>query len=598
MNDCRDRRPPRAGARKPRVPGIGLGGSCLVVASWLIGAGRAPAAEPADAPQLPPLVRSKDHALTIPFQVPEQRGKKGETAVRRVMLQVSRDLGGTWESAGEAAPEAGGVGFRAVADGEYWFRLRGVDGQGRLLGGPGPDMRVLVDAAGPRLSARVWRGVDGEIVCRFAAADDSINLASLKVEYRAAGDPGWKTVAAEGILARQTPAHLVGEEIWWAGEQVESLTVRLAVADAAGNRTVRQFTLEKTDPLVDQAALAAEIGVPPLPEPPAGGIADRSLAATGSPVANGALPPRVGRPAGSAGAWEAETAAVWSGGESRAGSPREPLAAAAREGADERARLPSVLVARTVDEASVPADRTAAPAGADGPRPAANPAGGVAGDGLEYRGRPLRLSRSRRFTWDFEVPADASSAPGGGSQAVLWATRDGGTTWEPAASAEAARGSLDVQLPAAGLYGFRLELAVDPGSTGPRAGDSPETWVGIDEEPPQVELTGTERLEGDGDALVIRYRAQDILLTPRSTRILFSPHGSGPWATITSGADNEGAYTWKPDRGAPARVYIRIEVSDAAGNIGTATSPEPVAVAPSRFTGRLGELKPLPVANP
>ena len=76
-------------------------------------------------------------------------------------------------------------------------------------------MRVLVDAAGPKLAARVWKGDDGEIICRYAAVDDSLRIDSLLFEYRGKGDQAWKKIAAEGILSRESPAHMVGEEIWW-----------------------------------------------------------------------------------------------------------------------------------------------------------------------------------------------------------------------------------------------------------------------------------------------------------------------------------------------------------------------------------------------
>jgi hypothetical protein len=524
-----------------------------------------------EAPQLPPLVRSKQQAFSIPFQVPPPRERDGDAAVRRVVLQVSRDLGGTWETVGEAAPDAGAIGYRATADGEYWFRLRATDAKGRTRGGPGPDMRVLVDVAGPRLAARVWKGVDGEIVCRYAATDDSIDLGSLKVEYRGPGDPGWKTVAAEGILARQSPAHMVGEEIWWAGEKVESLTVRIAVSDAAGNPTARQFSLEPADPQIDQSALAAEIGVPALPAGP--DTLPTEPAAPMLTVPSAPHRPVAGTPAG---AWPSEQAAAWSSG--------QPAGRGASGPATDRTAARSVLVARTVQPG---ADAT----GTLVASPAASPA--TAGtQPLEYRGRPLLLSRSRRFAWNYETPAD--TAADSGLQAVLWYTADGGATWARAATTEPPQAALEVLLPGPGLYGFRLELVADVAATGPRSGDSPETWVGVDEEPPQVELIGTERVEGDEDALLIRYAANDTLLAPRSARLLFSPHAEGPWATITQHAENQGVFTWRPDRGLPARVHLRVEVTDAAGNVGAATTAEPIAVAPSRFTGRLGDLKPLP----
>jgi hypothetical protein len=47
----------------------------------------------------------------------------------------------------------------------------------------------------------------------------------------------------------------------------------------------------------------------------------------------------------------------------------------------------------------------------------------------------------------------------------------------------------------------------------------------------------------------------------------------------------------------PARVYIRVEVTDAAGNLGAATTSDSVAVAQSKFTGRLGGLRPVPAAG-
>ena len=41
----------------------------------------------------------------------------------------------------------------------------------------------------------------------------------------------------------------------------------------------------------------------------------------------------------------------------------------------------------------------------------------------------------------------------------------------------------------------------------------------------------------------------------------------------------------------PARVFIRIEATDAAGNEATASSDEAISVAPTRFGGRLGGLR-------
>jgi hypothetical protein len=541
---------------------------------------------PVEQVRLPELVRTKHRTFSIPFRLPA--AKDADAAPQRVVMSVSKDLGGTWEPAGEVAPSAGTFTYQAGSDGEYWFRLRSVDRKGRARGGEGPDMRVLVDAAGPRLAARVWKGTDGEILCRYAAIDDSIRMESLKLEYRTAGAQtagaqGWKTVAAEGVLSRESPAHLVGEEIWWAGEKVEELTVRITVADSAGNQTVRQFTMEPTDPQVDQTALANELGAPSLPAQDV-----PQEAAVARPVTQAYSATDGRRPTNG---WTAETAAAWSAEQPRSQAGTvvrgdQPQSVLVRQAAGPGASGPATdptggrsLLASTSTE--LPAQMASPSPG--GPQP------------LEYRGKPLQLSRSRRFAWDYEMPSERPNAPR--LRVELWSTRDGGLSWQKAAVDDDTASPINVVLPAAGLYGFRLEIVPDlpDASTGPRPGDAAESWIGIDEDAPHAELLSAARVsEGDTGGIVIRYTSRDQLPAPKTARLLFSPNAEGPWATIASALDNQGEYRWQPDRATPARVYLRIEVSDAAGNVGAATTPEPVTVATSRVIGRLGGVRTLP----
>lgn len=553
--------PPCAdGPRVKRTARPRAAAALVCIVAW-VGGSRLAAAEPA---ALPELARTTQRTFAIPFRLPKGQDPDADATAERVLLQVSKDLGGTWTPAGEAAPSASSFSYTADVDGEYWFRLRAVDRKGRMRGGAGPDVRVLVDAAGPRLAARVWKGADGEICCRYAAVDDSIELKSLQVEYRA-GAGEWKTVATEGILARQTPAHVVGEDVWWAGEKVDALVVRIGVADAAGNRTTKQFTMEAADPGVDQAALAAEVGVPALPAD--SGPSPATVAAVLPPAAASVGPD----------GWAAEPSA-WRNG-----------AATLPDGGDGRR-----AVARpTAAGASQP---FAGPTGDEGGRLVARAAPAVADGRSEYKGRPLQLSRSRRFAWEYEPPAEAAGA--GQLRVELWSTRDGGLTWQRTAVDADRSSPIDVEVPAPGLYGFRLEfVAADAATTGPRSGDDPDSWVGVDEEPPHVELLGVTR-DDDADALVIRWSSRDPLLPPKSARILYSAHTEGPWATVVAAADNQGEHRWQPDRSVPAKVFVRIEVADAAGNVANATTPEPVSVSQSRYVGRLGGLKPLPPPAP
>ncbi len=539
---------------------------------------------------LPDVVRTKHRTFQIPFRPPRPQDADTDSAPTRIVLDVSRDLGVTWQVAGETAPATGSLAYTADTDGEYWFRLRAIDRKGRTRGGAGPDMRVLVDAAGPRLAARVWKGSDGEITCRYAAADDSLRLETMTLEYRGPADPAWKSVAIQPVLSRESPAHAVGEEIWWAGEKVESLAVKIVISDSSGNVTTRQFKLETTDPQVDQATLAKEIGVPPLPEASATIVASASQPA-GSPVTTTDHAAAGTGPGSQPSGWPAETGSPWTG-DQPAGS-----------GAPGRGR--SVLVRRLEANAAFLPRSEADLATRFSTTPHRQPAAAevpVAGTGqpLTYQGKPLHIARSRRLAWDYEVPAPTAA---GRLRAELWCTRDGGVTWQRAAIDEDGRSPIDVQLGAAGLYGVRLEMVADApdAGTGPRSGDAPEAWLGVDEEPPQVEMLGVARDEASPNAdsgLVIRYASRDPLLAPRSTRILYSPHTEGPWATVAEGLENKGEYTWRPDRGVPARVHIRVEVTDAAGNVGAASTPEAISVAAPRFIGKLGGLRSAPGQDP
>ncbi len=553
-----------------------------------------PAASLADAAGLPPLVRTKHRTFAIPFRLPESKDPDADASPQRVILNVSKDLGATWGPAGETSPVARSFTYTADIDGEYWFRLRAIDKKGRSRGGEGPDIRVLVDAAGPRLTARLWKGADGEIICRYAATDDSLRLDSLTLEYRGPEDQGWKSVAADAVLARETPAHLVGEAIWWAGEKVDQLVARIEITDESGNRTERKFSLEPADPRVDQAALAAELGIPALPS--------RSQVSGSSPdVATQASLDAVDGQAGSAAGFETATGSVLVRGEPD-GWPAETATwqdrAPARGMTAPRA-APSLTGAAGLLPRSDDAHgrRVARPVSA-----AADPltAAGIMppderGGPLEYRGRPLHLSGSRRFAWDYEIPAVSRVA--GPLRAELWTTRDGGLTWQKAAVDDDGRSPIDIELAEPGFYGVRLELVADvlDAEAGPRSGAEPDAWVGIDEEPPQVELGGVERDEtATGDVLLIRYAVRDPLLAANSARLLYSPNADGPWATITDKAANEGLHRWEPGRHVPARVYIRAEATDAAGNKGFAATEEAISIAPTRFGGRLGGLRVLP----
>lgn len=528
--------------------------------------------------RLPELVRTTQRHFAIPFQLPKPATP--DAAAQQVEMSVSTDFGLTWTPAGSTSPPNSSVPYEANTDGEYWFRIRAIDQKNRARGSEGPDARVLVDAAAPRLSGRVWKGSDGEIMCRYAAADDSINMDSILFQYRqTSGD--WKSIATEPVLSRRSPAHLIGEEIWWAGQEIDGLTVKISVADTAGHRTTKLFSMLPTDPNVSQSDLANEIIAPALPSPLAGSNRRTQSVVVKDPLSN---TQNMGKD------WQPTPGNPWSDGEPVAYTQQSPVQARTAQGRIEEVSTAPLLTISSPTLADAIEEKLKKPDSSQNQETSF-----VA----EYQGSPLHLMRVHSFSWEysFDVPEDLQ----GPFRAELWSTRDGGTSWERIAVDEDTASPIDVEFQGEGLFGCRLEIVRDiPGPPiSPRAGESPSTWIGIDTTPPQVTSLDITMVDGnDSDAFEIRYAFEDPLAIPNSVRLSYSPHQTGPWATIATAQAINGTFNWKPHRSLPSRVFVRIEMPDAAGNIGESTTLEPITLRTARFIGTLGSPRASPTDTP
>ena len=537
-----------------------------------------PATMSENSARLPELIRTTQRQFAIPFRLPKPATP--DAKAQQVEMSVSTDFGLTWTPAGSTSPPNSSIPFEANTDGEYWFRIRAIDQKNRARGGEGPDARVLVDAAAPRLSGRVWKGTDGEIVCRYAAADDSIEMDSILFQYRQKSG-AWKSIATEPVLSRRSPAHLIGEEIWWAGQEVDGLTVKISVADTAGHRTTKTFSMLTADPNVSQADLASEIIAPPLPSPLA-----KSKRQTKSVVVN-----NLNSEAKATGAdWQPTLGNSWSSGEPIARTQQSPPQAGIIGRSNEVNSAAPILTISSPTLADALEEKLRTPHSSQNQE-----TGFVA----EYQGSPLHLMRMRSFSWEysFDVPEDLQ----GPFRVELWSTRDGGHSWERIAVDEDTSSPIDVTFQEEGLFGCRLEIVKDVSGSPipPRAGESPSTWVGIDTTPPQVtNLDVVMADENNTDAFAIRYTVDDPLAVPNSVRLSYSPHKTGPWATIATDQSSDGTFTWKPHRSLPSRVFVRIEMPDAAGNIGERITLEPITLRTARFIGRLGSPQISPADTP
>ena len=187
-----------------------------------------------------------------------------------------------------------------------------------------------------------------------------------------------------------------------------------------------------------------------------------------------------------------------------------------------------------------------------------------------WDGRVLtRYSDSHRFSLDYEVEAVGAN----GAEAIeLWASTDGGESWDRWGSDPDLVSPFDIETKDEGAFGFRIVVLGRNGLTtpSPLPGETPDIVIVVDKRKPTVRITGASYGEGDRvGALVIRYECSDENLTQRPITLAFSDSPEGPWTTIAAGLRNHGDYVWPADPQLPRKLYLRVDATDRAGNVGS-----------------------------
>ena len=154
-----------------------------------------------------------------------------------------------------------------------------------------------------------------------------------------------------------------------------------------------------------------------------------------------------------------------------------------------------------------------------------------------------------------------------------------------------------VSVPEEGTYGFRMVIQDNPGMAGrpPLPGDVPGIWIGIDLTRPVGRITLAQQGNGgDGDKLFINWEASDNReLAAKPISLSYSERLGGPWTPMASGLENTGRYAWQLTGSLPQRMYLRLEVHDAAGNMGVYETAEPVPLNLSSPAAQLRDLRPV-----
>lgn len=189
---------------------------------------------------------------------------------------------------------------------------------------------------------------------------------------------------------------------------------------------------------------------------------------------------------------------------------------------------------------------------------------------------PVRYSNSHRFSLDYEVEALGSR----GVDAIeLFGTVDRGQTWSLWGKDADRETPFDIEVRDDGVFGFRIVVVGQSGLNSPRplSGEEPDILVVVDRDKPDVRITGAKYGVGDEiGSLVIEYDCEDGNLKKRPITLAFAESVDGPWTTIAGGLLNNGRYAWPADPDLPRAFYLRVDATDASGNVGTHILDRPI----------------------
>jgi hypothetical protein len=190
---------------------------------------------------------------------------------------------------------------------------------------------------------------------------------------------------------------------------------------------------------------------------------------------------------------------------------------------------------------------------------------------------PIRMVNDKRFSINYEVK---DVGPTGVSQIDLWYTSDG-HDWHKAGVIHEAHSPYTANVDRDGLYGLTMvaRSGIGLGKRPPRPGDAPQVWIEVDTTKPEVKLTGLRaNLGPDTHHLVINWTATDKNLGPKPITLAYAEQADGPWTPIAANIENTGRYVWQVPKAASARLMLKVEATDMAGNVAAAQTPDPIAL--------------------
>lgn len=549
------------------------------------------------------------------FVIPYNIEQTGQTP-REIILETSNNGGRTWTVYSRSDVRTKQFQFLANVDGEYLFRLKTLDSQGRSFDNPGEPLVVVVDTTKPEANLIIETDSKGIMLAEFAIADLALDASTVQLTYQTEAMNEPASIAFD-IQQDQETLEWLGTGSWELPVGVAQMSVRLTAKDRAGN----QVEVTRLPRLLRSAnaATGLQFASGKSREPRFANNTGRSETST-KPIGSGIALPSLdtsrqdmlkievlGGPGKRQPASTADNDSP--SGRSSMGAPatvnsktklmtdeefQRALDRRQLSLTSSRADQPnqSILIGEQ-DPNYLPMGPAELPGG---PVPAREdrPVERIPGQ-TSFRNniKPL-FSRAKAFSLEYAVENDPDSPV---AAVELWGTTDEGLTWQVWGEDPDRTSPFDIQVETEGLFGFRMIIVGANGlaSNRPRNGDNADAWIHVDTVSPQARITSALYGKGkESGSLVIEYRAADEYLPERPIVLSYSETPEGPWNMIASGVRNQGRYVWPADPSLPPTIYLKLEAYDLAGNVAVHRLESPIEVQGLAPRGQILGLRQIP----
>ena len=575
--------------------------------------------------------------FVIPFNV-DVTGQ----ALCEIQLEVSENGGRSWKLDSSADLRTKQFQFNAKSDGEYQFRLKTLDSQGRSFDNPGEPLRILVDTKKPEGKLVVDIDQRGVMQAEFEIADLALDVSTIQLAYQTEELAQWRDIPIE-LTSGQNPAELFGAGSWSLPSGTRQLVVRLSAKDKAGNsleitrlpqlprsagrgaglQLASGKTRDSVNAIRPNQAIGSGVSEPAVDSFPKVEVLGPTRALTKlDPVISSQLAAK-DQVIEMQSKLIAQQQSATRQSQEDIGSRQFMARSEDPERFVQKNRSlpntevrPSKLPVRTLTDEDLEKMKSSSPMSLAGKRTESvlkteedlqTRSPDIASGAMQLEPKVNRLpgqttfnrdiqrlySNSKAFSLDYHIDNDPDSPV---AAVELWGTPDQGQTWSMWGQDPDRESPFDIEVETEGLFGFRMVIVGANGlaSNRPRNGDNADAWIHVDVQNPQVKLTSALYGKGkESGSMVIEYRAEDDFFTDRPITLQYSQTPTGPWINIVTGARNNGRYVWAADPSLPPTIYLRIEAYDAAGNIAVNQLDLPVDVEGLAPRGRIQGFRPI-----